>query len=156
MIVVLSLIVTAIAAVPALAAPEFELVSLNLTNTTATETGVFSFLPSGAQTDIRLTVSGTATVECLAPKGGILKVFPGSPMTNTGTVTNQSPEPSLIRGWNVGFTVTANTPTAVAKTCPKRWTVFRIYDVNPTMVTTEAIQPSGSNTVVARDEYRIV
>jgi len=152
-ITVLSLIVAAFAAVPAQAqTANFTNYSLDIIGNTASSTGSVEDLPGSFSTDIRLTLAGTATVECRAPKGGIVRVFSGVPVSNSGEQTNLTPEESLIRGWHIdGFSVTTSgTITPTAKPCPKKWTPIIRGDIVWTSVTLEAIQPSESNIVVAR------
>jgi hypothetical protein len=155
-IAVLSIIVAAFAAVPALAqTATFANLryGVNLSNNTATATGSVNDLPSAFSTDVRLTLAGTATVECRAPKGGIVRVFSGVPVSRSGEQTNLQPEESLIRGWHIdGISVTTTgNITPAAKACTKKWTPIIHGDIVWTSLTVEAIQPSESNIVVARN-----
>jgi hypothetical protein len=150
-IAVLSMLVVALAAVPALAAsPHF------LGTPTATDTGT-QLQVSGSvaglgneNIDVVVTARGTADVTCTNPAGN---VAPGqrTTVTATGSVSNLE-----VKNGRANFTVTTATPTVPnTPTCPNaKWTAT-VTDVQFTSYTIQVIQPAGSGNVVLSRTFQL-
>ena len=130
-IAVLSLMVTAIAAVPALAQSGHFVGTPTCRDlgTTFNCTGKVAGL-GGTTFEIRTTAQGTASVTCTNPAGN---VAPGQSFTTTSTgTTGPTPTP---RNGQASFNVTSATPTAPAGSCPNpKWTAT-VTDVQFTTAT---------------------
>jgi hypothetical protein len=150
-IAVLALMVTALAAVPAMAAsPHF------IGTPTATDLGTQLRVSGsiaglgGENIDVRVVANGTATVTCTNPAGN---VAPGQKTTvrSTGTVTNLE-----TKNGRANFTVTTATPTVPnTPTCPNNKWKATVTDVQFTSYTVTVFQPSGSTDVVLRQTFQL-
>jgi hypothetical protein len=137
-IAVLSLIVAALAAVPALAQnPHF------VKGPTASDLGTQLRVAASVaglgneNIDIRLTAQGTATVTCTNPGGN---VAPGqnTSITATGSATNVQ-----VKNGRANFTVTTATPTVPnTPTCPNAAWTATVTDVTFTSYRIEIFQPA--------------
>jgi hypothetical protein len=118
-IAVLSLLVTAFAAVPALAQSGHFVGTPTCTDqgTTVSCSGKVAGL-GGTTFQINVAAQGTASVTCTNPAGN---VAPGQSFTTTTTGTG-GPQPTPRNG-QASFTVASTTPIAPAGSCPNpKWT----------------------------------
>jgi hypothetical protein len=130
-IAVLALMVTALAAVPALAQSGHFVGTPTCSDqgTTYNCTGKVAGL-GGTTFEIRSTATGTASVTCTNPAGN---VAPGQSFTTTSTGTT-GPLATPTNG-NYSFNVSSATPTAPRGSCPNaKWTAT-VTDVTFTTVT---------------------
>ena len=150
-IAVLALMVTALAAVPALAAnPHF------VGTPTATDLGTQLRVSGsiaglgGGNIDVRVVANGTAAVTCTNPSG---KIAPGQRTTvrSTGTVTNLE-----TKNGRANFTVTTATPTVPnTPTCPNdKWTAT-VTNVQFTSYTVTVFQPAGTTNIALQRTFQL-
>jgi hypothetical protein len=133
-IAVLSMLVVALAAVPALAAPHF-LRGPVFTDegTQLRATGTLAGLGNEDVT-VNLTATGTGSVTCTNPAGN---VAPGQSFTTTVTGSQEAIE---VKNGRANFNVLTTAPTAPAGSCPNpRWTAT-VTDVTFTSATITATQ----------------
>jgi hypothetical protein len=125
-IAVLSLLVTAFAAVPVLAQSGHFVGTPTCTDegTTFQCTGKVAGL-GGTTFNITTSATGTASVTCTNPGGN---VAPGQSFTTTvGGATGPTPTP---RNGQFRFDVTSTTPTAPAGSCPNPMWTATVTDVD--------------------------
>ena len=149
-IAVLSLLVVALAAVPAIAANPHFIGTPTLTDngTTLTATGTIAGL-GNQDIDVVLTATGRATVTCKNPAG---HVAPGQ--TKNVTVTGSDSDIEVKNG-KATFSVTTNEPVAPQNACPNRKWTATVTNVNFTSATLTVFQPSGSNHVVLTKTFTL-
>src|SRR5919112_3046114 len=133
-IAVLSMLVMALAAVPALAAPHF-LRGPVFTDegTQLRATGTLAGLGNEDVT-VTLSATGTGTVTCTNPAGN---VAPGQTFTTTVTGTQSGIE---VKNGRANFDVTTLAPTAPAGSCPNPKWRATVTDVTFTSATITATQ----------------
>ena len=148
-IAVLSLIVVALAAVPAIAAhPHFVGGAPNCTDNGQTVTCTGSVAGLGSQ-DVRVVVSavGTADVVCINPGGN------RAPGQDTSVSASGSKTITDVKNGRINFSVTTTAPQDPnpAQVCPNRKWDANITGVDFTRATIQIFQPpTASNPVLSR------
>jgi hypothetical protein len=151
-IAVLSLLVVALAAVPAIAANPHFVGTPTCTDNGRTITCEGSVAGLGNQ-DVRVVVRavGTAEVVCKNPAG---RRAPGqdTSVTATGSQIIENPKNGRI---NFDVTTLAPQDPDPAEVCPNRKWTANITDVNFTSVTISIFQPPNANEPVLRRTFNL-
>jgi hypothetical protein len=149
-IALLSMLVVALTAVPALTQNPHFVGQVRFTDLGTTLQATGSVAGLGNQNiDVILTATGTASIDCRNPGGNIA---PGQSkaVTVTGSRTNVE-----VKNGRANFTVVTEEPVAPADACPNpQWTPI-VRDVEFTSATITVIQPSGSDNVVLESSFSL-
>jgi hypothetical protein len=151
-IAVLSLIVAALAAVPAIAANPHFVGTPECTDNGRTITCTGSVAGLGGQ-DVKVVVraEGTAEVVCISPGGN------RAPGQDTSVVASGSTIIEDPKNGRINFRVTTSAPQDPnpAEVCPNRRWDARITNVNFTSVTISIFQPPNANEPVLRRTFNL-
>jgi hypothetical protein len=151
-IAVLSLLVVALAAVPAIAANPHFMGAPDCTDNGQTITCTGSVAGLGNQ-DVKVVVraEGTAEVVCISPGGN------RAPGQDTSVVASGSQTITNVKNGRINFRVTTLAPQDPnpAEVCPNRRWDANITDVNFTSVTISIFQPPNANEPVLRRTFNL-